>query len=413
MPKQWLQMLIPAVITGVAVTGCGVSAQNSNSPSTSATANAMSNTMSNSASGAKTVANTTSSSNRSPSGQASGGMGNSTSMSNSMGSSAPAGNSMMTTSMKVGTPLNTSDILVGAAASPPSGNGNGTFVFNSIGKGMATIVPLAKGANAFKVGITGNTAYVPTLQGTTYVVNLQSHKVTGQFATPQGARIANIANQGKLLLITGSHSVTAYSLPTHTLKWTLNMGGNALAVADNGYAYLSGNMMKKTVVIDLSTGKEVTTIPVGSIEDSVYDRQTHTLWLADWTNGDMTIVDTRNNQVITTIQKAEGGGFSMANMMGSTGGFMQLTVGPNGHHVYAASFSGNIMVYSAKNNTFEKDIPVLTGSKLSGIAVDPSDKYIYTTVENKQETVAVSLQTDQVASTMHGVLANRWAVIHN
>lgn len=272
-------------------------------------------------------------------------------------------------------------------------------------------IPLMSGANAFRIGIDGNMAYVPTLQGKTYVVDLNSHKVTSSFATPTGARIANVSQANHLLIITGAKNVTAYSLPSLKEVWQVNQGGNALAIAGNS-AYLSSNAQSTTSVIDLKTGKVTSTIPVGMIEDSVYDKQKHTLWLANWSTGKMTIVNTMDNKVVTTITKSEGGGFNMTNMMGSSGGFMQLAVGPNGNHVYAASFSGNIMVYNAANNMFEKDIPTVSGAKLSGIAIDPSGQYAYTTVESKMETIAVSLKTGKVASTYPNLESNRWFVIH-
>lgn len=391
MQKRWRNIWIPTVLTALTLTGCGTAAAQ-----TTQSTNSMNST--NNAMASQGTANSSSAA-----------MGNS---SNSMGSTSSSASTGKKLTTSVGTPLMTSDILVGAAASPAMGAGNGEFLFADIGKGTATTLPLSSGANAFQMAISGNTAYVPTLQGQTYVINLPSRMVTGHFATPSGARSANLANQGKLLLITGSTSVTAYSLPTHQQVWTLGLGGNTLAVA-NGYAYLSGNASTTTAVIDLATGKQTATIAVGHIENSVYDKQTHTLWLADWMNGDMTVVNTHNNQVVKTIQKAEGGGFNMNNMMGSKGGFMQLAVSPNGSDVYAASFSGNIMVYNAKTDAFAKDIPVGATAKLSGLAVDPAGKYLYATVENAKETVAVSIQTGKVVSTMPGVVSNRWAVIHN
>lgn len=335
-------------------------------------------------------------------------MGNS--MGNSNGSMDSSTGSMKEATVATGTPLQTGDVLVGSASSPMMGAGSGEFVIGNIRKGMLTNVPLATGANSLQVAITGRTAYVPTLTGETYVVDLATKMVTGHFATPQGARIGTIADQGKLFLVTGPNSVTAYALPSHMKKWQLNQGGNALTVAGD-VAYLSGNKVADTVVVNLKTGKAVGTIPVGHIEDSVYDPQRHTLWLANWMNGDMTVVNTENNQVVTTIQEAEGGGFNMNNMMGSTGGFMQLAAGPNGKMVYAASFSGNIMAYNAQTNTFAKDIPVGSMAKLSGLAIDPSDRYAYVTVENKQETVVVSLATGKIVSTMQNTGSNRWTVI--
>lgn len=315
--------------------------------------------------------------------------------------------------------VNANDVLLGPAASPPMGMGNGqlNLMYVRTSKNMA--VPLTKGANAFKSAVEGNIAYVPTLQGVTYVVNLHSHKVITTFSTSKGARIANIADiaMGKhVLLITGLHSVTAYALPSHKLMWTTNVGGNTLAVVGRD-AYVSGNASKTTQIIHLTTGKVTGSLPVGMIEDSVYDARRHTLWLANWNNGDMTIVNTKDNKVEKVIQEKEGGGFSMGDMgnmkamMMATGGFMQLAVGPRGRFVYAASFSGNIMVYDAVSNMFKGDIPTLPMAKLSGIAISPTDGYAYTTVENKMETIAVSLRTHKVVATYPNLESNRWSVM--
>jgi len=276
---------------------------------------------------------------------------------------------------------------------------------------------LTRAANAFRIGIDGNTAYVPTLQGKTYVVDLRAHQVVSSFSTPQGSRIANISTANHMLIITGANSVTAYSLPSLNQVWQVNTGGNALSIAENS-AYLSSNGSKTNSIIDLKSGKITETLPVGMIEDSVYNRQQRTLWLANWGNGDMTIVNTMGNNVVKVIQEAEGGAFSMQdmgsinNMVKASRGFMQLAVGPNGKHVYAASFSGNIMVYDATNNSFAKDIHTVPMAKLSGIAIDAFGRYAYTTVENKQETIAVSLKTRNVVSTYPQGDSHRWSVIH-
>ncbi|MDA8344979.1 MAG: hypothetical protein M0Z66_05795 [Thermaerobacter sp.] len=328
---------------------------------------------------------------------------------NTMGSStsSPA-SSVGVNSQMSGSP---GDVLVGAAASPPTGSGSGMLIVDSIGAHRLFTISLSTGANGFKVAVVGGLVYVPTLQGRTYVVSLQSDRLVKSFATPVGARIADYSPTDNLLVITGPQNVTAYSLGSLKEVWQVASGGNALSIV-GGRAYLSGNMANATRVIDLKSGKIVASVPVGHIEDSVYDPQQHTLWLANWTNGDMTILDTADNTVVGVVQESEGGGFSMANMMMSSGGFMQLAVGPTGQHVYAASFSGNIMVYNAGSNAFEKDIPTnIPMAKLSGIGVDASGQYAYVTVESSQETVTISLKTGKVLSTTKGLMSNRWTVV--
>lgn len=337
----------------------------------------------------------------------SGGSSSSNGMS-STASSTPAATAASSTGVS-GAP---NDVLLGAAASPPMGSGNGTLLVDRVASGKVSQIPLISGANAFQVAVDGSLVYVPTLQGVTYVVSLKTNSVLHSIPTPAGARIAVLATANDLLLIAGPKSVTAYALPSLRQVWQTASGGNALSVVGTK-AYLSSPAASATTVIDLKSGQAVATIPVGHIEDSVYDPQMHTLWLADWTTGDMTILNTLDNKVLAVVREQEGGGFSMSNMMGSSGGFMQLAVGPTGQHVYAASFSGNIMVYSATSNSFEKDISTnIPMAKLSGIAIDASGHYAYVTVESKKETVAVSLKTDKVVATEAGLMSNRWFVVN-
>ncbi len=306
--------------------------------------------------------------------------------------------------------LPSSDILIGAAASPFMGN---EMVLMKPVHDKATIkIPLHVSAAGFQLAIDGNKAYVPTMSGKTFVINLTTHRVMSSFTSPKGARIASIAKNHQLIL-TGNSSVTAYSLPSLKKAWQLQIGGNALAIVGNT-GYLSGNNMKTTEMINLSTGRKMGSIPVGMIEDSVYDPQHHTLWLANWGNGDMTIVNTTTNKIVKVIQKQEGGGYSMNemnNMMMATSGYMQMAVGPHGNNIYVASFSSNIMDFNAIKNTFKKDIPTIPMANLSGLAVDPSGQYAYTTVDNMNETIAVSLKSGKVVATYSGIKSYRWFVI--
>ncbi len=300
------------------------------------------------------------------------------------------------------------DKLIGVSASAVMGNTD--LLINQINKAKIISVSLPMNVNGFQTAIDGNLAYVPTQQGKTFVVNLQTHHVISSFHSTVGAQYVNISNPLHFLIITGKKSVTAYSLTTRKPQWQVPVGGNTLAIAGD-YAYLSSNSMKITKVIDLKSGKIVTSIPVGMIEDSVYDPQMHTVWLANWGNGDMTVVNAKTNKIIKVIRKKEGGGYTMNdmnNMMMATSGYMQLAVGPHGKHVYAASFSSHIMVFNAVKNSFEKDIPTIQMAMLSGLAVDPSGQYAYTTVDNMNETIAVSLKSGKVVATYPGLASYRW-----
>lgn len=301
------------------------------------------------------------------------------------------------------------DLLIGAAASPAMGTGNGNVWFYDVSSGKQNKISLSTGANAFKMALDRDLAYIPTLQGKTYIINIRNQQVVGQFASIVGARIANLARAENLLILTGSHGVDAYSLSTHQLIWSVNAPGNALAVVGNE-AYLSSNMTATTTRIDLTTGQILGTLPIGHIEDSVYDTNQHTLWLANWYTGTMTVVDTQTQAISAVIQTPEGDPtLTMSNIMASPAAFMQLAVGPTGQHVYAAGFSGHILVFSATKNNLSHEITV--HGKLSGLAMSTTGNVAYTTVESAKETDAISLATGKVLWTQKGMLSNRWAVI--
>ncbi|MCZ8511457.1 hypothetical protein O9H85_03195 [Paenibacillus filicis] len=298
--------------------------------------------------------------------------------------------------------------LIGAAASPPMGDGNGNLLIYQLSKQEKTSIPLETGSNAFRIGIYDNKAYVPTLQGKTYVIDLKTNKTIQTIQTEQGARIADISEQEKILLITGPKNVVAYSLPDLQVKWKLDQGGNTLAITDN-VAYLSGNNRKDTLVINLADGSIKNKIEAGRVEDSIYDKQLHSLWLADWFTGNMTVVDTTNNKVVTVIKTSEGDpNISPQTMNSVKSAFMQLAVDPNGKHVYAAGFSGNIQVFDANDNKFLESIPIASDGRLSGLTISPTGDYAYTTIENKKETAIVSLSTKKITQTISDLAANRW-----
>jgi hypothetical protein len=303
-----------------------------------------------------------------------------------------------------------SDVLVGAAASPQVGTGNGDFWIYSLSNGQSTEVPLATGVNAFSVALDHNLAYVPTLQGTTYIVNIDSQQVVGQFASAMDARFASIAPNENLLIVTGLYGVYAYSLTTHQLAWATPVGGNTLAVVGN-QAYVSSNVSPITTIINLNNGSIAGTIPVGNIENSVYDSTNHTVWLANWYNGDMTVVNT-NTRKFTTIHTSEGdpnlNTLYPYSVSQAPAGYMQLAVSPQGKYVYAAGFTGNILVFDASKATLQRQIMV--GGKLSGLAISPDGSVAYTANEVTQETDAVSLKTGKLLWSKQGMIANRWFV---
>lgn len=80
--------------------------------------------------------------------------------------------------------------------------------------------------------------------------------------------------------------------------------------------------------------------------------------------------------------------------------------------MYAAGFSGHILVFNAHDEILSRIIDVASSEmgKLSGLAIAPSSRFAYTTIENKHETAAVSLEQDKVAQNIPDFAANHWII---
>ncbi|MCY0863385.1 MAG: hypothetical protein OWQ57_00385 [Sulfobacillus sp.] len=296
--------------------------------------------------------------------------------------------------------------LVGAAASPPSGAGNGFLWLEH--QNHWHLVSLGQGANAFQAAVWGSWVFVPTLTGTTDVVDWTTQKPVKTLATPVGSRVALVDGATHRLYLIGPNTTAAYTLPGLNPLWQKPVGGNTAVMADNRL-YLNAPTADVTTVLNAETGAPEQNVPVGHIEDMVFDPAYHTIWMANWYNGDMTVLNAATNRVVTTLHEAEGGGFSMTNKMGAMSGYMQIAVGPNGQHVYAAAFSGNIMVFNANTNQFVRDVPApVPMAKLSGLAIDPNGEIAYTTVESQNETIAVSLKSGALLALWPHIQSNRW-----
>jgi len=299
--------------------------------------------------------------------------------------------------------------LIGAAASPPSGPGNGFLWIEQ--QNHWHLVHLGSGANAFQVAVWNSWVFVPTLSGTTEVINWPTQKVIKTFATPPGSRVALVDAATDRLYLVGSNHTAAYALPGLNLLWEQPVGGNTAVLANNRL-YLNAPLASATTLLNATTGAVAGRLPIGHIEDMVVDPAYHTLWMADWSNGDMTVVNLATQHVMATLHEAEGGGFSTMNKMNAMSGYMQIAVGPNGQHVYAASFSGNILVFNAQTLQFVRDVPApVPMAKLSGLAIDPNGQTAYTTVESQNETIAVSLKSGALLALWPHVESNRWLTV--
>ncbi len=339
-------------------------------------------------------------------------------------------------------------LLLGLAPSPPTGSGTGTLFISRHARRFRTVV-YAKGANSFRPGVTpgGRRAFVATESGKTYVLSLPSGKVLASFATPAGARLAKVAPNGKVVYVLGANFVAAYdtAAPYHQLG-LLQQGGNTFAISPGGHrGYLAGNNRRDILELRLPALAVVSRTTVGRIGDLALSPDGNHLWAADMFNGDMFVLDTASLQVAHTIKTPEGDpNISFSNMMAATAGFMQLSMGPKGGHLYAAGFSGHVLVFNtdtytyrsltiqppsttsgqgssgsmgtnsmgsssmAKPSSTSSAMTVSGPPKLSGLAVLPGGREMVATAENYHATLLLSTATGKTMATFPKVAANRW-----
>ncbi|MDA8066693.1 MAG: hypothetical protein M0031_14525 [Thermaerobacter sp.] len=343
-------------------------------------------------------------------------------------------------------------LLLGLAPSPPTGSGTGTLFISRHARRFRTVV-YAKGANSFRPGVTpgGRHAFVATESGKTYVLSLPSGKVSASFATPAGARLAKVAPNGKVVYVLGANFVAAYdtAAPYHQLG-LLQQGGNTFAISPGGHrGYLAGNNRRDILELRLPALAVVSRTTVGRIGDLALSPDGNHLWAADMFNGDMFVLDTASLQVAHTIKTPEGDpNISFTNMMAATAGFMQLSMGPKGGHLYAAGFSGHVLVFNTNTYTYGSltiqppsapagatsgkggsgsmgsntmgsssmtkpsstsgAMAVSGPPKLSGLVVLPGGREMVATAENYHATLLLSTATGKTMATFPKVAANRW-----
>ena len=308
------------------------------------------------------------------------------------------------------------DVVLGAAAAPPAGPGPGRLFAVAPAPGRVRAVAFAKAGtpagNSFYVGYdpAARRIYVPSVAGRMTVFDAGSLRPVGHFPVLRGARLARVVPRAHLVLVLSGQYLAGYSLGSHRALFTLPVGGNAIAVdAARDRAFIGGNMDHVITEVALPSGKVTARYPVAGSGDLVFAQGK--LFSADIRTGVLTVLDPGSRRVIAVRTPEVDPHFSYRRIPAATAGFMQLALSPAGHTLYAAGFSGHILKFSTGTGAYLGELPVRAGkgaNKLSGLAIVDGGRQALVTVENRHETVLISLASGAVLHRFPGVNTNRW-----
>ncbi|MDE2463606.1 MAG: hypothetical protein KGO02_07830 [Alphaproteobacteria bacterium] len=316
-------------------------------------------------------------------------------------------------------PAGTSALLVGAFPAPPMGGGPGKMAVVHWPGNAAHVLNFGQAGtlkgNSFFVGVNAqdHQVFIPSLAGTTDVINLRTDKPVRQFKSIPGGRVAVVSPDHRLVFVLSGKALAAYSTRDDALRYEIPVGGNALAFnVDASHLYVGGNMDTAIADIDPSTGHILRRIPIGHSGDLVWARGL--LFSADIQSGVMSAFNPVTNAIFSMPTAEVDPHFAYAKIPAATAGFMQLAVSPDQSSVYAAGFSGHILRFSTTGPRYLGEVKVAVGKpgpdKLSGLAVLPHGAEAITTIENRHESVVVDLRNGQVLQRLPGIASNRWVL---
>ncbi|MDA8334962.1 MAG: hypothetical protein M0Z41_08255 [Peptococcaceae bacterium] len=323
--------------------------------------------------------------------------------------------------------------VLGLAPGPLSGPGAGTIFIGRNGDHFRSVV-YVRGANSFLPATTpgGHRAFVATEAGKTYVLSLPDGGVKSSFATPAGGRLAVVSPGGGHVYVIGGSFTAAYDTAApYRLVALLKQGGNALVISPGGHhGYLAGNFRSNILKLNLPGLTVAATAGVGGTGDLAISPDGKRLWAADMFNGNLYVVDTAAMRLVHTISTPEGDpAINLHNLMAATAGFMQLSMNHSGKRLYAAGFSGHVLVFDTSTYKYTSlaikvppgKSPAMGGTsapaatpappKLSGLVVLPSGRRMIATAENYKTTLLLSTRTGRTLATYPGVASNRWIVV--
>lgn len=168
--------------------------------------------------------------------------------------------------------------------------------------------------------------------------------------------------------------------------------GSAQQLFSEGVAYVSNFGSNNVSVVDISTARLITNIPVGQGPahlDMSPDRRF--VYVANFLDATVSVIRTFDNRVINTINLNTGQFTAQASW--------GVKVSRNGRFVYVANFnSNNISVIDAQQQAVVTVVPLQSGP--SQLEIPRGSNLLYTTLPNTDQVVAIDMSINLRVKTL-------------
>jgi YVTN family beta-propeller protein len=151
------------------------------------------------------------------------------------------------------------------------------------------------------------------------------------------------------------------------------------------YAYVADNLGNNVTVINTSNNTVVTTIPVGTFPYGVAVNQAGTLaYVANSASNSVSVISTTSNTVVATIPVQSGP--------------MNLALSPNGKVLYVSNSNSNsVSVINTGTRTVTTNIAV---QNPIGLAVTPTGGFLYAISSGASKVLVISTLTNKVVASV-------------
>jgi YVTN family beta-propeller protein len=193
--------------------------------------------------------------------------------------------------------------------------------------------------------------------------------------------------QTDLLYITRGDHVQVVNRETGTQVADITglHGTHGVVFAKDGNGYISDGRGNQVVVFDRKTFKVIRTIPAGTNPDGIlYEPVTRTVWAFNGRSHNVTVIDTKDDQVVGTLDLPGKPEFPVADGKGN---------------IYDnIEDKSEIVDIDARSRKLLARWPVAPGESPSGLAIDRANGILFSVCDNQKMTI-VSTKTGKVIAT--------------
>ena len=224
------------------------------------------------------------------------------------------------------------------------------------------------------------------------ILNLNKLKITGYIKTGDDPEIFDISPNGKLLAVSNEddNELTIIDLSTKKiLKSIQNVGVEPEGVnfsPDGRYVYVTSEGTNSVIIIDPWKQEIINEILVGNRpRRGIFVNEGSEYWVSNELNGSVTIINTKNLEIIKTIS------FSVKGIKSQDITPVDFAYSKKLEKVFVTLGSANhVAVVNTKSHDVENNI--LVGSRVWGAALTRNDKELIVTNGNSDDISVIDLK---------------------